>query len=318
MHNVLVTGAADPLGRRLVEHLRQREGIGRVVGVEPATSSEWIEGVELVAFDADHRALVEFLNDNEIDTVLHCGLAPDRSGRAGGPREARVIETMRLGAAIAHPDVAVAAWVVASSTAVYPASSQSPLLHREDGDTATDEAVAGSLLEAEDYVRDVARRSPHMNVSILRLQQLVGPGVAGPLSALLSQPLLPAVVGYDALVQLLAIEDAVAALVFAAEIELAGVYNVASVGCLRWSEARRALGRPSLPVLPFEAGPLAPLARRVGIPHVPDGLLDLLRFGHVVDTAKLASAGFQPAYDQDACLGALSRHPDEVLSRAST
>ena len=48
MRNVLVTGASAPLGRKLVEHLRGHEGVEYVVGVEPAASSEWIEGVELV------------------------------------------------------------------------------------------------------------------------------------------------------------------------------------------------------------------------------------------------------------------------------
>ena len=318
MRNVLVTGASDPLGRQLAERLRGRPGVERVVGVEPAASHEWVEGVELVAFDADHRELVAFMRDYQIDTVLHCGLAPDRSGRGLGGRDARVIETMRLGAAIVHPDVAVTTWVVASSTSVYPTSSKSPLMHRENGAAGdADGTPAASLLEAEDYVRDVARRAPHVNVSILRLQELAGRGITGPLTSLLAQPRLPSVLGYDALVQLLAADDATSALLFAAEIELAGVYNVASAGSIRWSDAVRAMGRPALPVLPVEAGPFETLARRVGAPHVPAGLLGTLRFGHAVDTGKLASAGFEPEFDQAACLAALAAGSNAVQRRVS-
>jgi len=60
-------------------------------------------------------------------------------------------------------------------------------------------------------------------------------------------------------------------------------------------------------VLPLEAGPLGLIARRTGIPHVPSGTLDLLRFGHALDTSKLAASGFAPEYDQAACLATL-RH----------
>jgi UDP-glucose 4-epimerase len=306
MKKVVVTGASSPLGRSVLEELQRIAGVERIVGVEPLASAKHLEGIELVSFSSDHRELVDFLCSRQIDTVIHCGLAPDRSGSLREPADAKVIDTMRLGAALASEDSPVRAWVVASSSSVYPVSSQAPLLHREDGNIdASEGSVSASLLEAEDYVRDIAARSAHLNVAILRLQQLVGEGVRSPISAVLGQPILPSVIGFDATMQLLSIDDAVRALVFAAEVELAGIYNVASAGMIRMSEFARELHRPSLPVLPVEAGPLTPLARRVGVPHVPSGLLGLLRFGHALDTSKLAAAGFSPEYDQAACLASL-------------
>jgi UDP-glucose 4-epimerase len=202
--------------------------------------------------------------------------------------------------------------VIASSSSVYPVNSRAPLLQREDGSVDLRAGTLGaSILEAEDYVRDVAERSPHLNVAILRLQQLVGDGVSSPFSAILRQPVMPAVIGFDAPMQFLAVEDAIRALTFAADLELAGVYNVASVGTVRFSEVARALERRSLPVLPVEAGPLGFLARTIGLPHVPPGMLGMLRFGHALDTSKLSAAGFEPEYDQAACLSALRRRQAE-------
>ena len=308
MKRVVVTGASSPLGHRVLERLRRLDGTERIVGVEPAASSKHMPGVELLSFNADHRDLVDFLCTNQIDTVIHCGMAPDRSGGLTEAREAKVIDTMRLGAVLASDEVPVRSWVVASSSSVYPVSSRAPLLHREDSETDDDESSpATSLLEAEEYVRDVAARCPHLNAAILRLQQLVGEGVRCPMSPVLEQPILPSVIGFDATIQLLSIEDAVRALVFAARVELAGVYNVASLGMLRMSEVARELDRPSLPVLPLEAGLLAPVARMARIPHVPSRMLELLRFGHALDTSKLAAAGFAAEYDQAACLATL-RH----------
>jgi UDP-glucose 4-epimerase len=308
MRNVMVTGASALLGRLVLEQLRRCDGVEHIVGVEPKASARHMAGVELVSFNADHRHLLEFLSSNRIDTVFHCGMAPDRDGSFPAASEAKVIDTMRLGAAIARKESPVRSWILASSSAVYPVSSQAPLMVREQGELdAPEGSAAASILEAEDYARDLATRCPHINVTILRLQELVGEGARSPISELLDQPILPAVVGFDAALQLLSIGDAVRALVFAAQIELAGIYNVASSGIFRMSEVARELNRFALPVLPLEAGPLGPLARRVGVPHIPEGMLDRLRFGNAIDTAKLSAAGFQPGYDQAACLATL-RH----------
>lgn len=303
MKNVLVTGAGTVLGRALLRRLRLHEGVEHLVGAEATSSSDWLDGAEMLPLPDDHGGLVSLLTEYPIDTVIHCGLAPDRSGSQMEPREARVIDTMQLGAAIASAETSVRAWVLASSSSVYPVETHSPLLHRESSAIeAVEGTLAASIHEAEEYARDVAARRPHLDVSILRLQHLVGYGVRSPLAALLREPVLPSVIGYDGAFQMLALQDAVAALSFAAELELAGVYNVSSSGTIRLSEAIRVLEKPSLPVLPFEAGMFGGIARRLGVPHVPNGVLDILRFGHAVDTSKLATAGFTPECDQPACL----------------
>jgi UDP-glucose 4-epimerase len=307
MRRVLVSGADTPLGRGVLESLRSLDDIERIVGVEPTATSRWLHGVELVSFEADHRHLFDFISHHEVDTVIHCSLAPDRSGARAQPSEARVIETMRMGASIAREGSPVRAWVIASSSDVYPVSSRAPLMNREDAKLDNEGTIAASFVEAEGYARDIAERSAHLNVSILRLQQLVGAGIQSPIASLLGQPILPNVIGYDAPLQVLAIEDAVAALVFAAGCELAGIYNVASAGVLRYSEARQVMGRRALPVLPIEAGPLSRLADRIGIPHIPDGLLGLMLFGQAIDTSKLGSAGFHPNRDLAGCLESLGR-----------
>jgi UDP-glucose 4-epimerase len=308
MERVLVTGATNPLGRHLIQRLQEEPGLAKVIGVEPRTTTDWMDGIELVAFEADDRELVGFLADQRIDTVIHAGMVPARSGSPTSSGPADVIGTMRLCAAVGSPRVSVRALLLVSSSDVYPAEPHTPLLQREDDATADGEAEpAASLLEAEEYARELARRLGHLDVAILRLAELGGGGLGGPLSSALLQPLLPDPLGYDPQVQWLHADDAVEAIAFAARLELAGVYNVASDGVLRWSEARALRGRPSIPVLPFEAGPFAPLLRRIGIPHLPEGTGDVLRFGSALDASKLRSAGWQARHDQHGCLRALGR-----------
>jgi UDP-glucose 4-epimerase len=213
---------------------------------------------------------------------------------------------MRLCAAVSEPSLPVRSLVLVSSSSVYPATSHAPMLRREEGATETTEtALAASLLECEDYARDVAVRAPHLCVAILRLAEPAGTGVVGPLGALLGPRAVPVALGFDPPVQWLHVQDAVRAIVYSGEAELAGVYNVASEGVVRWSRALRALRRRAMYLPPFEAGAFQPLLRGLGLPHVPNGLGALLRFGRALDTSKLASAGFAPKADQAACLEAM-------------
>lgn len=308
MKNVMIDGLPSPLADQLVESLSELPEIERLVGVEPALSSNWSQKIELIAVEPDHRLRLECLRDYEIDTVIQCGLAQDRTGACCKPAAADVIGTMRLGAAIGHPKSPVRSWVVVSSSAVYPVNSTRPLLNRESSKTVADEVVSDtSIVEAEEYASAVARRVPHLNVAILRLQELIGKTVRGSLSAHFDLAVVPAVIGHDPVLQFLHIEDAVAAVCFAARVELAGIYNVASRGVIRFSDFICGINRQTIWLPPIEAGALAPIAESIGLPHIANGLLDRLRFGHAIDTQKLESAGFKPSADQLDCAAVLRR-----------
>lgn len=312
MKHVLVTGATMPLGRAVVARLREDREVEKVIGVEPRSSSEWIEGSELVEFEPDDRELVRFLSDQQIDTVVHCGMTPSRSGSAEDRGAADVISTMRLCAAVANPRATVRSLVIVSSSDVYPQDAHAPLLKGErDVISPSETEPAAALLEAEDYARDVAAGCPHLNVAILRLAELIGGGMAGALSSLLAEPVVPVPIGFDPPVQWLHGADATAAISFAAGTELAGVYNVASQEVIRWSEALAVAQRWQWPALPFELGPLTPLLAATGLPHIPEGAGSLMRHGSALDTTKLSLAGFTADRNQHDCLAALERNPSD-------
>lgn len=311
---IAITNPRSPLARGLLSALRSSPEIEQVRGVvtrsegrgarAPVASDHPSEAdLDFVPLVPDPRPFAAYLKKERIDTVVQCGLAPDRSGDESHAIEADVIAAMCLGAAIAHAGSPVLNWVLASSTAIYPIGSHSPLLQTEGQQRPReDETVAASIEEAEDYARDVAHRLPHLNVAIMRLQHLIGPGVRGPLANLLGHDPAPVLIGFDPAIQLLHLEDAVSALEFAVRDELAGIYNVASSGVIHWNDAVRAAGRSRFPVLPLGVSIFEPLLERLGLPFAPTELLDLLRFGHAVDIRKLERAGWKPRFDQTACL----------------
>jgi UDP-glucose 4-epimerase len=310
MSRVVVTGGRSPLGRRVVQALRAHADVESVRGIEARSGGKERDDdeVDVVSFVPDHRPLVDYLEKEGIDTLVQCDLAPDRGGRGASAREADVIGTMCLGAAIGHRGSPIRSWVLASSSAVYPIGSRQALIQSERQELAAEAGTqAASIAEAEEYARDVALRLPHLNVAILRLQQLAGEQVRGPLASLLARALVPSPIGFDPLIQLLHSDDAVSALAFAARSELAGVYNVASAGWVHWGDAVRATGHTAFPVLPLSLALFDPLLDRLPVPALfaPADLLDLLRFGQAIDIQKIERAGWEPRRDQLDCLSAL-------------
>jgi UDP-glucose 4-epimerase len=305
---MVVLGGGTPLGRRVVASLRQKADVEWAMGIEhqPFEDPAMNDGLEFLSWAPDHRPFAEYLVKEEIDTVIDCGLVADRGGAATQPSGADVISAMYVGAAIADERSSVRSWILASSSAFYPSESHMPLLQREghSGETPVDDRGA-SIAEAEDYARGLAKQLPYLNVAIMRLQELAGRECRGPLATLLARPLVPRILGFDSAIQLLHVDDAVGALSWAAGVELAGLYNVASAGMLRWSEAIEATGHRSIPILPVSTSLVEPLLERLAIPFVASSMFNLLRYGQAIDIEKIAHAGWTPENDQLECLATL-------------
>jgi UDP-glucose 4-epimerase len=306
---MVVLGGGTPLGRRVAASLRQNVEVELAVGIEhqPFDDPAMNEDLEFLSWAKDHRPFAEYLLKEEIDTIVDCSLVADRGGLAGQPSGADVISAMYVGAAIADENSTVRSWVMASSSAFYPIGSYMPLLQREDSSVfpAAHER-GGTIAEAEEYARSLAKRLPHVNVAIMRLQELAGSECHGPLAAILARPLVPRMLGFDPAIQLLHVDDAVSALAWAAVVELAGLHNVSSAGMLRWGEAVEAAGHRSLPIVPISASLFEPLLERMGIPFVPASMFDLLRYGQAIDIEKIIHAGWTPEKDQLNCLASLA------------
>jgi UDP-glucose 4-epimerase len=255
----------------------------------------------------DHRALVDALVGSSIDTVIDTGLI-----RWGRTLDVDVIGTMRLAAAIADPGAMVRTVVVASSAVAYPASSRAPVLRRESEAFLPAGGTAARIVEAERYVRSLAEAQPHISVSILRLADLAGVSPGGPLTELLHARVVPAVAGFDPMIQLLHIGDAAAAIEHASACALAGTYNVAAQPA-RWREAARAAHR-TVREIP-DIGPwTAAFARLFGVAAITAETIDDLRFGRCVDTALIAGTGFHPRRTTADCARTAATHDGRTRS----
>jgi UDP-glucose 4-epimerase len=296
---VLVTGLGSFWGGRVAQALESDPSVELIVGLDTTEPTVQLERTEFVRADQSYSILSRIVQATQVDTIAHTFLVVDSTRMSGRAlHEINVIGTMNLLAAAGAPESSVRHLVVKSSTLVYGASHRDPNWFREDM-TRTQSAgtrVERSLLEVESYLRDFADDSPNVTVAMLRCGNVLGTDIVTPISQALSLPVVPSIFGFDPLMQFVEEDDVVRALEFAMRENLSGVYNVAGDGRLPWSEVASMVGRPLWPLPPVLTALSAAPLTRLGVVHLPDEILDLLRYGRGVDNRRLKQAGFEYRY----------------------
>ncbi len=267
-----------------------------IIGLDTDDPLVELERTEFVRCDQSYSILSRLIRATQVDTVLHTSLVVDSTRLRGRAlHETNVIGTMNLLAAASAPDSPVRDLVVKSSTLVYGSTERDPYWFdeatRRSGTART--RVERSLLEAEHYLSDFTEDNPHVDVAVLRSADVLGADIVTPISRLLDLPVVPAVAGFDPLVQFVEETDVIRSIQFVLDHHLSGVFNVAGDGRLPWSECASIVGRPTAPILPpYLAGPFATALSRLGIADLPPELLSLLRYGRGVDNHRLQETGF--------------------------
>ena len=301
---VLVTGVSRFLGGHLAARLAANPDIDRVLGVDtvppPSDLLRRMGRAEFVRADIRNPLISKVIAHASVDTVVHASLSanPASSGGRATMKEMNVIGTMQLLAACQKAPT-VQRMVLKSTTAVYGSSPRDPALFDE---TTTPKDLpsggyAKDAVEIEGYLRGFARRRPDVGVTVLRFSNFIGPRIDTVLTRYFALPLIPTVLGYDARVQLLHEEDALAVLERATGGDLPGVFNVAADGVLLLSQAIRRAGRVPLPVPSIAVRPASRIFRGARLVDFSPEQMRFLNFGRVVDTGRLRRQfGFTPRW----------------------
>jgi UDP-glucose 4-epimerase len=316
---VLVTGVSRWLGGALAAELAADPTVDRVIGVDTVPPAQDVlrrlGRTEFVRADIRSPVIGKVIESASVDTVVHMNISrtPASAGGRASMKELNVIGTMQLLAAC-QKSSAVRRLVLKSTSAVYGASSRDPAVFTEAMQARRVPAggFAQDSMDIEGYVR--ARRRPDVDVAVLRFTNLIGPRIDSLLSGFLRMRVIPTALGYDARVQLLHEDDAVAVLRQATTGDFAGTVNVGASGTVLLSQAIRRLGRVALPVPEAAMGSIGRLTRRRGLVDWSPEQMRFLNFGRVVDTRVLREEfGYTPRFSTEQALADYARTLSPVV-----
>jgi UDP-glucose 4-epimerase len=275
--------------------------------------------VDLTLPGADRR-LLEVFREEDVDRVVHAAFFTTPRRDAAYAHELESIGTLHLAAAAAA--AGVKHLLLRSFTALYGAHGQNPSFLSEERplDAQSRLSWVRDKVEAEEHAFSFSRRYPGLGVTVLRFATLLGPGVHTFYTRLLSKRVVPVVLGYDPLVQLLHPQDALDAVELALEAGPSGVVNVVPRGTITLLTALHLSDKLTVPVPHPPAYPLAELWWASGVGEAPGDFIDYARFPCVADGEKArASLGFTARHSsRDALFAYLDyRFPGSVRRTTS-
>jgi UDP-glucose 4-epimerase len=312
MGRTAVTGTASFLGARLLRRLADQGGPESVLAVDVAAPPEAL-GVPHRAVDltepASDQQMLDVLREERVETVVHCAFFTSPRRDTTYAHELESIGTLHLLAACAAAGVQHV--LLRSFTAVYGARGQNPNFLTEDRPLQPNAALhwVRDKLEAEQHAASFARRYPDLRIGILRFAPLLGPGVHNFYTRLLDHRVVPVVMGYDPLVQMLHPDDALAALEAALERRARGAYNVVPTAPMTLVTALHTASKIPVPVPHPLAYPAADLLWAAGLSDAPGGFIDYARYLFVADGEKARrDLGFTPRHSSRDALIAYLRY----------
>ncbi len=304
---MLVTGVAGWWGALLVQRLVEQPGVEEVVGIDTDEPHHDLGDADFLKLDIRHSLVGKLVRAVGIDTVVHTQITVD--SHSEDPRrahETNVIGSLNLLAGLAGDDTPVRRVVLKSSAHVYGARHDLPGHLREDRRLAAGSAhsFVRDIVETETNLSEFAIRTPEVATASLRFANSLNPEEPSPLARYFDLPVVPTVLGFDPVLQLVHRDDCIDALVRATLGSARGAFNIAGGNARPLTALLDGAGKVHAPLLPPAGAALISGAlARLGIAVLSPPLVDLLRWGRTLDTSRAErELGFRTARDTMAAL----------------
>jgi UDP-glucose 4-epimerase len=297
---ILIFGIASAIGCALTAELLERGHV--VCGQEHPKAEGCPEGVRVWRGDLRRNVAHEALREERPDAVVHLGTVSPFGRRGESIKRLNLQGTRAVLDAVSRNGVCQLLFV--GSHAYYGAAPDLSLCHREDDPPYALEtfpeladAVGADLMTAS-----AMHRLSRTNTAILRICHCLGASGRGVLAQLLRGHRVPAILGFDPLVQFLDERDVAVALALALEHRLTGIYNVGGTRPLPLSTIVQKLGRS---LTPIPEGLFRLSVGRFGLADLPSGALSQFKYSIVLDDGLFRSrVGFAPRFEEDEVLAA--------------
>ncbi len=297
---VLVPGVAGRLGKMLAERLVE-EG-HEVIGIDRRPFRDAPRGIEVHELDIRKRAAEDVFRRVRPQAVIHMATVTHLTVQSEDRYRINLGGTRAVFEHSAAYGVEHVVFV--GRHTYYGAAPDSPLFHVEDEPPmglASFPQLA-DLVAADLYAGSALWRYSSFVTSVLRLVYTLGPTGHGTLATFLRGARVPTILGYDPLFHFMHEADVVESLVTTLEARPRGVFNVAGPHPVPLSVIIRETGRTNVPL----PGPmLMAVLGRFGLPRLPRGALEHIRYPVTVDASAFKRAtGFVHAIDEKSAMRA--------------
>ncbi|HEX6489130.1 MAG TPA: NAD-dependent epimerase/dehydratase family protein [Candidatus Dormibacteraeota bacterium] len=287
---ILVTGVARWWGALTVQRLQDDPRVAEVIGIDTEEPRYDLGRADFLDLDIRHSLIGKLVRAVGIDTVVHTSTTIDSFDlNRQRAHETNVIGTLNLLAGCAGSDSPVRRVVLKSSGHVYGCRYNLPSFVTEDRrlDVNSPHAFVRDMVEVEAMLADFGVRNPEITPLVLRFSNALNAEEPQPFARYLDLPVVPTVLGYEPIMQLIHRDDCVRALCLAALDGPAGTYNIATPDPAPLTRILDASGKPHAPLLPpVGLGGTALVLRSMGLAFLSPQLLDLLRWGRSLNVTR--------------------------------
>ena len=271
---VMVTGATTPIGEGLVRSLLADERVGKVlaVAIEPEDSGKTLfahadrlvyKSVDLGKSRRAHNLLFGPARDMGIEVIIHTAMHrdPNDQGRKVRSQNVEALRTL-LDLSERHPTIRRV--VFKSCAEVYQVQYDLPVLVTEDHPL---NMSSGAPQWIRDRVEADLTACARMGLNrteivVLRMAEILAPGCGSQLFDYLDSAVCLRPAGFDPMMNVLSLHDAVGVLEAATFHADVGLFNVAGADTLPLSAAIRRWGRMPVPLPGTLLNPLYRARRR--------------------------------------------------------
>lgn len=277
---VVITGIAGRFGRMLARDLRQDH---RVIGIDPRGAAHLPQDITVHAVDLRRKKAEDIFRRNRVDTVIHMNPTVGWAGGRGAEhRKLTIMGTRRI---LEYcQKYRVSKVVLVSSAALYGAHPDNNQFLKEDSPLLGGFGFSDmrDLVEADIYGTSFFWRHPEIDTVVLRPVHVVG-RLGNTPSAYLAQPVVPTLLGFDPMMQVMSPEDLIEALRLAMKPGIRGIFNIAGESPAPLSEIIRMSGGRAVPVPELVAKAMLSTAFGMGLAGFPAAQLDYLKYVCMVD-----------------------------------
>jgi len=300
---VVVTGISGNLGRALAKLLHKHE---RIIGLDRRPFVGRPKDIEMHQLDLRKKKAEDVFRKNDIRAVIHMGIMHDPRMSEEEHHSFNVVGTTRLLEYCAKYGVKKV--VVLSSANVYGPSPDNSNFLTEDAPLMAASRFSGvrDLIEVDMLAHSFFWKHPHIQTVILRPVHIVGPTIKNAPSNYLRLKVVPTLMGFDPMVQVVHQDDVVNAIMMALRPGVRGIFNIAGPPPLPLSHAIKNLGRAQLPV----PHPIAKMGIdrlfRLHVSSFPAEELDFIRYVCMVDDTRAREVlGYTPRFSLEQTLQAV-------------